>query len=489
LDQRGNREEPNQWLLHQDFVIALSLKREDDVWVAPNEGYVEVARVQHGEDGSPFLLEVRAEHLKDYLCARNMGLYVASYRSREEIVDDPSHISWADNPAVEENSGDRWEGRIIEIHEGGEPYGGTWAVFHMTRTDVDTEEDIPTFGPPTGDNVAGESWSRKFAGRKLFRIRGELWRNEWVEPATLSPRIRGDETPASVYFITDSEGRRENRDTLQEGGRWLWFKPDVVMALAHRRGGKLGWYTRDTGSVACSPDYDVHFGINRLGLVNAYAKDIALLPEWQQRIWAGYNISPEGGVSVELLDSQVRADPANTQAPEEFLAKGYHRLNQISSRKLGFPILRHHHQIPHLLARAHRFRCVDQAGFYALAKDLARLTADSIDAAELQKIAGPPKGTNWGSLKSLENVLATEIDPKEARALLSPLVGIYELRLADAHLASSEIDQALALVRVDQSIPLIFQGYQLLDACVSSLYEIAETIERFGSMDSGTEGL
>jgi hypothetical protein len=132
---------------------------------------------------------------------------------------------------------------------------------------------------------------------------------------------------------------------------------------------------------------------------------------------------------------------------------------------------------------------VDQAGFYALAKDLARLTADSIDAAELQKIAGPPKGTNWGSLKSLENVLATEIDPKEARALLSPLVGIYELRLADAHLASSEIDQALALVRVDQSIPLIFQGYQLLDACVSSLYEIAETIERFGSMDSGTEGL
>jgi len=33
-------------------------------------------------------------------------------------------------------------------------------------------------------------------------------------------------------------------------------------------------------------------------------KDIAYLPEWQQRIWSAFNVSPEGGVSDELLASQ-----------------------------------------------------------------------------------------------------------------------------------------------------------------------------------------
>lgn len=479
LDQRGNREEPNQWHLHQDFVIAMRLRQEGNSWIAIDEGYLEVARIHYRQDGAPYLLEVRAEHLKDYLCARKMALYVVSHRSREEIVDNADHISWASSPVIEESNLSRWEGSVSEIHEGGEPYGSKWAVFHIVRTDVDVEEDVPTFGPPTGDNVAGESWTRGFTGTKLLRIHGVLWRREWVEPATLSPRIRGDDVPASVFFITDAEGTRENSDTLQEGGRWLWFRPEVIMALAHRRGGKLEWYTRDTGGVACSPDYDTHFGVNQLGFVNVYAEDIALLPEWQQRIWAGYNISPEGGVSAELLASQVDAEPASTQAPEAFLAVGYDLLNQASSAKWGFPIFRYHDQIPQLLIDAHRFRCVDQSGFYALAKDLARLTADSIDTDALQKIVPPPKGTKWASLKSLEHVLASKIGTEKARSLLGPLVGIYELRHADAHLASSEIHTALDLVAVDQSIPLVFQGYQLLRACVSALYGILDAIKKF----------
>ena len=122
-----------------------------------------------------------------------------------------------------------------------------------------------------------------------------------------------------------------------------------------------------------------------------------------------------------------------------------------------------------------------------MAKDLARLTADSIDAAALQKLVAPPKGTQWGSLKSLENLLATRINPNHARALLSPLVGIYELRHADAHLASREAGEALSLVRVDQSVPYVTQGYQLLHSCVSSIYGICQVIE--GWSDDEENGL
>jgi hypothetical protein len=485
LQQHTNSLEVNEWHLHQDLVFALGLKREADVWISPNEGYMEVARLHRGRDGAPCLLHVRAEHLRDYLCARGMALCVCSYRSRRVVAENADEIHWPENPFREQNEGDRWEGQVVQIHEGGHPFGATIAVHHASRTDVDAEQGVPRFGFPTDDDIVSESWSVEPRGRLLYRIQGELWRTEWIDPAPLSPRVRGDQPPPAVFFITDAEGNLETRDTLQNDSRWLWFRPGVIMALAHRRGGALAWYTAQTGGVSCSPDYGVHFGVNRLGLVNVYAKDIALLPEWQQRIWSGFNVSPEGGVSEELLASQMEAMPASTQAPEDFLPKGLDLLNRLGREKLGFPLLREHEQVPALLLRSHRFRAVDEAGFLSLAKDLARLTADSLDSAAMQRVVSPPKGEKWGSLRSLEALIATKIDAHEARLLLSPLVGIYELRNADAHLPRREVDHALSLLGVDRRLPLVLQGYQLLHACVSSLFGIAEVLQQWDA--NGTD--
>ena len=261
------------------------------------------------------------------------------------------------------------------------------------------------------------------------------------------------------------------------------------MALAHRRGGSLSWYTQDTGSVRCSPDHGVHFGVNKLGQVNVYAKDIALLPDWQQRIWSGYNVSPEGGVSEELLSAQAKGIPASTQAPEKFLSKGLSLLNKLSIEKLGFSILRDHEYIPKLLESSHRFRAIDKSGLYALAKDVARLTADSIDSAAIQTIVPPPKGTKWGSLKSIENLVASKVDTEMARSMTGALVGVYELRHGDAHLPSSQVDEAFALVSVDQTAPYIHQGHQLLHACVSSIYGIIEVIRHWDKVNIKTTSL
>ena len=314
LDQRGAGAELSEWHLHQDFVTTLGLTRERDTWVRPDEDYVEVARLIRAFDGSATLLEARALHLRDYLCARNMGLIVSSYRDRSEIVENPSHISWTADDVEERDEHDRWVGRRMAIHEGGEPYGESMFVMHVSRTDVNPEDDVPVLGAPTDANVQSSSWTRKFRGRKLYRIWGQLWRTEWLEPASQSPIVRGDKLPASVSFIIDAEGKRATADELVESGRWLWFRPTVVPALIDRRGGSLKWYTRDTGAVACSAGYDVHFGINAIGLVSTYAKDVAQLPEWQQRVWAAHNANPEGKLSEELKASHVDARPAATEA-------------------------------------------------------------------------------------------------------------------------------------------------------------------------------
>ena len=481
LDQFFNSVDGSKWHLNQDLVITLGLKREDDVWVRPDEGYDTIARLSRKENGTPELLEIRSSHLRDYLSARGMGLYVTSYRDRVEIRKDVGDIAWAPKSVHENSDNDRWQGHVIAIHEGGMPYGQKAAVFHVARSDVDPEEDVPVFlHQPTDDRVTSRSWTVERTGEKLYRIEGQLWRTEWIRPSALSPLVRGDDIPPRVFFITDAEGRQETSDTLSEGGRWLWFRPEVMTELAHRRGGSLDWYTRDTGKVGCSPDSNVPFGVNSLGLINVYARDIAFLPEWVQKIWAGYNISPGGKVSSELLASQVDADPANTQAPERFLDKGLSRLNHLAKEQLGVILIRPHKQIPRLIKRTHRFRATDRERLFSLAKDLTRLTADSLNTASLKKLEAPPVDTNWGSLKLLQNLLETKISAGSARRIVSPLIWINELRHADAHLPRQKIGNVFRSLRVDQDKPYVIQGYQLIHACVSSIYSICQVIENWG---------
>ncbi len=108
---------------------------------------------------------------------------------------------------------------------------------------------------------------------------------------------------------------------------------------------------------------------------------------------------------------------------------------------------------------------------------LARVVVEHIDAATLHKIVAPPKTENWASLKSLEKVLATVIGEDKARVALGPLHGIYNLRLADAHPTSKDLEEAYALARVDRALPFVMQGRDLLDTCVTSLYGIAGDIK------------
>ena len=480
LDQMSHDDGPHIWHLNQDLILSLGLKREGNSWICPMDGYTQVARLKVTENNKPTVLEIKAQYLKDYLCARKMALYMTHFFSRDLITGDASHINWENGSKFDRNKSDKWEGRVIPIHEGGEPFGGKVAMIHVARTDVEETDDVPDISEiPTDENIKSESWERGFQGRKLYRILGELWRNEIIEPGKRSPKVRGDKIASTIYFILNADGSKVCGQDLIDAGKWLWFKPEVIMALCNRRGGDLSFYTQQTGSVTCLPGYGIHFGVNELGFINVYAKDIGELPEWQQQIWAGYNMGPEGGVSSELLASQVNAEPANTQAPEEFLSKAIEEVKELSLKKLGIKIFRDHEVIPELLPKIHRFRAIDQASFYALAKDLARLIVDSIDTSAIQSIAPSPKGKKLGSLKSLENLLASRWDRNFIRKMMASFVGVYELRHADAHLPSNEIDDAFNLIQVDRSLPFVHQGHQMLHQVVSSIYGVIEALKRW----------
>lgn len=80
-------------------------------------------------------------------------------------------------------------------------------------------------------------------------------------------------------------------------GRWLWFRASVVNELLNSRGFKLEWYTAETGAIKSTSGLKTHFGINSSDLITVYAYDIARLASWEQHVWAGHNVAPEGKVS------------------------------------------------------------------------------------------------------------------------------------------------------------------------------------------------
>ena len=480
-----NNFDNNEWHLHQDLVINLGLKREGDIWLCPREGYVEVAKLERDKEGSPKVLQIKNQFLKDYLCARGCVLYVTSYFSRDEIFENKSVLSWKENSKIEKNERDIWECRVLEIHEGGFPFGEKVAISHVSRIDVDENEDVPDMTSfPTDDNVKSEFYERSFKGKKLYWIMAELWKYELINPAQTSPVVLGEEEAIDIFYVVDASGIKESGKELINGGKWLWFKPELVSALLSKRGGFLQWYTKDTGSISCAPAWGVHFGMNSLGLITVYAKDIGKLPLWQQQIWVGYNVSPEGGISKELHDSQVKAEPASTLAPEAFIKRVIDEINEASKKQFNIQFFRGHHSVDDIINSINRFRAVNDKGLFSLAKDIARIIVDDIDVESLQKIATPPKNTKWGSLKTIENLLSLKILPDKARQITSPLVGVYELRHGDAHLPSSDIEKSFALINIDRNLPYVIQGFQMIFECVDNLHVILRIINKWSEGSS-----
>lgn len=97
LNQSLGGDSPSVWSLNQDFVFALNLSREGDVWIRPSEGFVEVAKIERSGDGDVEAILVRPEYLKDYLAARSMALMIGSYRERSWIVPDLSGLPYAED--------------------------------------------------------------------------------------------------------------------------------------------------------------------------------------------------------------------------------------------------------------------------------------------------------------------------------------------------------------------------------------------------------
>ena len=462
------------WVLNPDLVAALRLIKEGNNWVRPEENFVVVAREVLDDKGEQRLIEIKREFLLDYLAARNLSLRLSYYRQRVENVPTLEDSEYA---GLEDHQEERDDGRYeLLIRNLNDVFGGSWAMFRAWRTDVDEEEDAPEMGPETDENTDYEKSEGDKSGYDGVRVEGEFWRDEWIDHQGISKRVRGDADTNLPQFIVETDSTRVASSELNnEGvGRWLWFRSSIVNELLGLRGFSLEWSTAETGSIHSTSGYRIHFGLNSADFITVYAYDIARLPSWEQLLWAAHNTVPEGKVSSELLDSQVKAQPASTHAVEELLFEVMSMLENGFKQEFNVSLFSHDLDRLEALKKISRFESKDQASLLRLAKEIVRVFSDRLNVKELRTLSTHANKDKLGSNKLLQDILSQKVGGDTARKVFGPIVGAYDMRVGDAHPTSSKIEEAIELAGIDSENSYLRQGQQLISNVGQSIWWIGK---------------
>ena len=482
LAQHHNSLHPQEVMLHQDFVLAYGLLQEENTWLRPSEGYEKVARQQTNEEGEPTLIEIRAEYLKDYLAARNATLRIYYHCFRVAVLENDPGFDWPDNHYLVKEIHNQCRVRCYEVDSFGDIPEATWTIFQARRTDVDPEEDIPNFSGRDEDSIDVKTWQgiRKGKGRR-FRVSGEMWRGEWIEPVDGPCHILGTEPQEPLFVYVEASDKMVEISQLvhDDSARYLWFNPEVVNALLAKRGARLKWYTKDTGCISPSPSPHslTHFGVNSLGLINVITADIARLPLWERRIWKAHNCRPDGGVSEELMKAQMECNPAESKSPELLFFKALKHIDRVFYDKFGFVLLGKHHKAVSLAKKIHRFRAIDEDELLRLAKDVVRISIERLNKESLLGALGM-KQSKIRTLKLLEKLLAKYTSEDYAYKQMTPLFGVYDLRQGDAHLPSSDIEDCYTRLGIDRDSPHVLQAVDLLQNVAEAFGVAGSELER-----------
>lgn len=461
----------NKWIINPDLIVALRLIKEGNNWVRPEENFVIVIQEELDSDGNHISIRIKREFLLDYLAARNLSLRLSYYRQRVENVDNLSTSPYFSlQNTQEERDGGRFEILIRHLND---IYGGGWSMFRVWRTDIDENDDAPLMTEETDQNTAYEQKQGYESGYVGIRVESEFWRDEWIEHKNQSIRIRGDNDLNLPSFIVETDGSRLASEKLnnENVGRWLWFRTGIINELLNCRGFKLKWYTAQTGAIHSTSGYRTHFGINNADLITVYAYDIARLDSWEQHLWAGHNVVHDGKVSSELLDSQVKVQPAKTYAVEDLLFKYLDALERDFLKKYNKPLFSQKLD-EQMIQNISRFASMDKASLLRLAKDLVRVFTDRLNVKSLREISQHKDKDRLGSNKLLQDIIAQTIGEDKAKSLFSNIVGIYDMRLGDAHPTGSKIDDAIKLAGIDENLSYLRQGEQLIHNLQKAISDI-----------------
>ena len=305
-----------------------------------------------------------------------------------------------------------------------------------------------------------------FRGRSIFRR--TLILDPYDEPrynrspwyiSRLERSIEHQELP---FFIVDDEGTKKKllpsgdlsaymSNNIGQYG-YLWFRAEVLRKYLNTPRYSIYFHMRNWGQASLPGERgDVDVGINSLGLVTAFAPDIAQLPPEEQAYWASFSSYPSGEVCEELFQTRMQCNPPSSPSTSELIREARDSLGAVVRSRFGVELFDANEP-------SDKERAMLGVGpllndFYevaTLAKILYKWIFETMSIPALRTVRstlGQEAKDELRQIKLLEKCLVLMgLTIDESRRLTAPFVGLNDLRIGDAHIGSIDIDASMSLM-------------------------------------------
>lgn len=286
----------------------------------------------------------------------------------------------------------------------------------------------------------------------------------------------------TLLVYVDASGKQRDLNDFKNDHhvKRLYFKPDVMNALLATQEARIEWKEKYNGKISSSSDSPLDFSTNDTGLINAIAKDVAMLPPPEKCIWAShsYKLNDEMWEKVKKEQNkrvQLETHYGSTQAPETLLFYTLDSINRVFRDKFEVVLFSGHDDLETFTRKIHRFRAVDEDGLRALAKDVVRRSIERMDKQNLLRALGENEA-DLEPLEILEKLLIKHTGDEEQ---MVPLFELDSLGKVGAHSESSDVENYYASLGIDRQNSHVTQGVNLLQNVANAFGVIDNDLEEY----------
>jgi len=398
------------------------------------------------EEGENVIVEVDADHLRDYLAAR--GCFLVRHHD---------HRRWSEEDITE---------RI----------GGEFVVRGLAderrRFELWLRTDIPSDDQKSSSSLLGKDVVLPYSRPRMWQ---HLFANGEEEFATF---IVGRDDQGNAIELTCNERELSN---YCSGLIPVFFRPEVLKKYYD----EPSRYRASEQHVSCQGLWDLPIDITDENLVQVWLKDLGRIPYREQLHWRQFNVPPRGGITQHRFRQDFLAEFVEPPSPVYQFRVAFGKVQKAAQARYGkdlfLPLRR---EDAHVLETLHVPVTDEWVEFDQQVLALAKVTVDSLNVQLLARQTGCEIGEKVlgkdinGSLDLFEVFLdSLTVEPEVREKIVQGLRSVQRLRSAGAaHRKGGRFDQVLKDLELD-GLPKREMFQKLLEGVTSALTLLAEVLE------------
>jgi len=219
----------------------------------------------------------------------------------------------------------------------------------------------------------------------------------------------------------------------------VFFNIEVLLKYSYHPSYSLELGANSLGSIYKGQEYLIQFGVNPNGKVIMWLGDVGELEVEEQHYLRSENVQSDHSISSEFYEAEIEVKWANP-SNERFLLTQRLQLYEAVLHKLGTSISQLLPETIKVAPKIKRPLVSTEEAFSEVIIPMNMIFVESINNQELKRVleAQGVDVKDKKGLKLFELWIQSVLKIEDAKDIVSPLFVLYDLRIAMAHLQSSE---------------------------------------------------